>query len=366
MSLSLPVRQALILAGFCLVVSICSAGCAAIEIFEAGAAEMATGAGVASAVDLAAVAEAIDAGAIFRALPEGGLELEAEGAFGSGTLRQSLEGLAARSGTTLEVESGAIVFGRSRLVITEEGLIGLRSSGSFQELGRLSGGAIYETNPYDLTTHQIGQLQGIGRAETKILSSRDTPAVVRQVLGPGRHVEVLQVREGWYEVRLSPAQTGWVPVGDLLVSVALAAMPPPLPGPWHDRRNNKVSEAELFVLNSYERARCEYSTHLNLDCFNRRFHSEVLLEQHPGLTSHATDGHMVRLVWASDAAAVVEIQQSYVGMLTNKPELECETVLLERPSPQASTSTEWKLVKRGTIWTCGEQNIYLIPFRRPR
>jgi hypothetical protein len=340
-------------------------GCTVIELEEAGALELGTEVGIVTPAEVAAISEAEEMGLAMRALPEGGIELAAEDSLVPGALRNSLSRLAARSGVVLGAENGAVTFSGSNLVITEEGVIGLRGArGPIDVIGRLDRGVIYEFARSDLTVDAVGRLRAVVRhGSVPAVASPDTSAVVRQVLRPGNVVDVLRVNSSWYEVRVGPQETAWVPTAEMLLLLAFKKEERPAPGPWKNSADPSSPIAN-FVLEQYDHAKRCTSANDPLMCFNFKLPQGVYFEQYPGLSGDALDGRMVRVLWESPIGAIVEIKQQYREWWDKREHWECEKVLLSRP-PKANTEDAapdgdrtWVLEKRGAIWTCGEKNPY--------
>ena len=193
------------------------------ELGASSVAEVAGGSSLAS--EAAALARAADAGFAFRSVATGTLELVAEDGLAPGALRGELGSLATRSGIVLAAEDGAVSLSGSRLIIADEGTIALRSaSGRTAVVGRLDRGILNEIRS-DGTMRPVGRLKATPRLrESVVLSSPDTRAVVRARLTSGTHVDVLSVKNGWYELRLASHEMGWVPAHEMLLVVALSSL----------------------------------------------------------------------------------------------------------------------------------------------
>jgi hypothetical protein len=348
----------------CLLLVAITSGCAAVELVEAGALEIGAEAGLMTVADAAAISEVAEMGLVMRAFP-GGVELAAEETLASGPLRASLARLATRTGAVLEADAGAIAISGSHLVIAEEGIIGLRSArGAIEAIGRLDGGVIYEVSRGNLAVSSVGRVRALARnGDVRALASPDANAAIRRVLKPGNGIDVLRVRDSWYEVRISPGDTAWVPVPEMLLTLALTKRTPPVAGPWMDRSDDK-STVLGFVLAEYDRSQlgCKIDP---MTCFNGPIPDEIYYEHHPGLTANPLSGRMARVLWESPNAAVVSVKQRYRTLMTSSEQWECESVLVVRGEPVVGVrrslsgavqagSDRWILKKRGYLWTYGE------------
>lgn len=131
----------------------------------------------------------------------------------AGALRASLRQLTrgGRLSARLTIDrAGRIVHEGTELAVLERnGLITVRQAmGERFAVGRLSSGRIWEvTSKSDVA---IGRVRGVslGR-QARVLAEPDGASPVVARLRSSSTVDILQVRDGWYEVRLASGATGW-------------------------------------------------------------------------------------------------------------------------------------------------------------
>jgi hypothetical protein len=166
----------------------------------------------------AAEAGAAEAGALSRIMI-GGEALEA--AAEEGVLSRSLYELTRAGPITLDIsEAGTITYEGSELgALTADGEIVARTPGGARLVGRLSDGRLWDVDSTGGLASPVGRLRGF--VPSRGIRLLDAPgggtrvAILRNNLA----AEVLQIHEGWYEVRLPSGETGWLPAALVLLSV---------------------------------------------------------------------------------------------------------------------------------------------------
>ncbi|MBW7934510.1 MAG: hypothetical protein H3C62_13080 [Gemmatimonadaceae bacterium] len=347
---SLPLRGT---ASVMLVVLLVLQGCVLAELAEVGALETELGAGAAGAAEAALVAEAGEAFAV-RAAAAGAVELVAGEELAAGVeVRAALATLAERSGLVLASEEGAFAISESRLLLAEDGAVSLsRSAGPPQLVARFTRGLLYEAGPR-ASPAPFGRLRIVPRtADLRGLSGPASDAAFRRVLRSGTAVDVVQLRNGWFEVRLDPGTTAWVPVEAVLLGVAFLHHELPPPGPWRERisdRDGSGAVPSAVVLRAWDACR-DWRCFAFSGDFPQRLRIEFGGPTGGIQADTLLPPRSVRVRWATAHTAAIELRTHWANTWPFKGQVWkwCTIIYLE-------AAPDWKMVDRTDLDTCGKE-----------
>lgn len=210
-----------------------AAGCIALaeEAFLAGGLEVAAAEAVTAGVAEVAMAEGLAmrgaAGFMLRASAVEGLEIAAtEEAIASSSLRVGIGELAGRPGLRLvRASSGALSVAEGRLGFDRVGRLTITDASRVtRTVGEISEGKIWEVDAAGRQVRPTGIIRARPlNADVRLRAEPSTDAKVLATLKPGSLLDVVRLRDGWFEV-IVREQRGWVsaPALQLLTASMLA------------------------------------------------------------------------------------------------------------------------------------------------
>lgn len=174
---------------------------------------------IALAAGCAATALRIGAGGLGRMAVASGARMGATAAVGrsvasASVLRSGLRGLTSgRAPAVISITRNGSVLHRGRTLATIEsdGLLVTREGGREYILGRLTQNRLWALTESGQLSVPVARLRGFVASRGIAIRSAPSASAPRvEILRGNVTAEVLQARDGWYEIRLPNQSTGWV------------------------------------------------------------------------------------------------------------------------------------------------------------